>query len=88
MADVHLDTAFQSRQANLRTFLRESGRKALQAAVDLAIAEDCQAVLIAGDLFDNQNLSFATEKFLIGEMERLAFKGITVFFMHQAIMIR
>jgi exonuclease SbcD len=80
VADVHLDTAFQSRQANLRTFLRESGRKALQAAVDLAIAEDCQAVLIAGDLFDNQNLSFATEKFLIGEMERLAFKGITVFY--------
>lgn len=48
LADVHLDTPFQSKDRQLRVFLRDSIRKAFQKAVDLALSQRVNAVLIAG----------------------------------------
>lgn len=80
MADVHLDTPFKNRDKERRTMLRECQREAFKAAVDLAVGLKLDAVLIAGDLFDNDTLSFATEKFLLSEMDRLNESGIDVFY--------
>ncbi|HHY05651.1 MAG TPA: DNA repair exonuclease [Clostridia bacterium] len=80
LADVHLDTVFQNREAKMRALLREAGREAFRAGVDLALAADCHALLISGDLFDNQTLSFTTEKFLLTEMQRLAQGQVQVFY--------
>jgi len=80
MADVHLDTVFQNRDARLRSLLRDAVRETFQAGVDLALASGCQAMLIGGDLFDNQTLSFVTEKFLLSEMQRLALGDVQVFY--------
>jgi DNA repair exonuclease SbcCD nuclease subunit len=46
--------------------------------VDLAIREDVQAFLVAGDLFDGELLSFTTERFLLDQAHRLADNGITM----------
>jgi len=80
LADVHLDTPFQAKTREMRMFLREAIRQAFQRAVDLALFERVHAVLIAGDLFDNQTLSFATEKFIIEQMRRLHQAKVTVFY--------
>ncbi|NLO81694.1 MAG: DNA repair exonuclease [Clostridiales bacterium] len=80
LADVHLDTPFQSKDRQLRLFLRESIRKAFQKAVDLALSQRVNAVLIAGDLFDNDTLSFATERFILEQMERLKDARVMVFY--------
>lgn len=80
LADVHLDTAFQSRSPQMRSFLRASLREAFRSAIDLAISEDCHALLVAGDLFDNETLSFTTERFLLQQMNRLREKNIAVFY--------
>jgi exonuclease SbcD len=80
MADVHLDTVFQNRDPKMRASLREAGREAFRAAVDLALSSGCHALLIGGDLFDNQTLSFMTEKFLLTEMQRLAQGEVQVFY--------
>lgn len=71
LADVHLDTAFEGRSPALRTRLRQSVREAFRHAVDCAIDERVDAVLIAGDLFDDTRLSFATEAFLVDQLQRL-----------------
>lgn len=78
VADVHLDTSFAGRSEAVRRRLRDASREAFRNAVDLAIREDVHAVLIAGDLFDGERLSFQTERFLLGEAERLGDQGITV----------
>ncbi len=78
VADVHLDTSFAGRSSAVRGRLREASRQALSRAVDLAIREDADAFLIAGDLFDGSRLSFATERFLLGEMRRLEEHHVTV----------
>jgi len=80
LADVHLDTPFQIRTKDMRMFLRQAIREAFQRAVDLAISHKVHAVLIAGDLFDNETLSFATEKFMVEQMKRLYEAQIPVFY--------
>jgi DNA repair exonuclease SbcCD nuclease subunit len=71
LADVHLDTAFEGRSAALREHLRDALRTAFKRAVDCAIDEAVHAVLLAGDLFDDDRLSVATEAFLVDQVERL-----------------
>jgi DNA repair exonuclease SbcCD nuclease subunit len=51
--------------------LRDSQIKAFKKAIDLALEEKVHAVLIAGDLFDNERLSLATERFLLEQTGRL-----------------
>ena len=46
--------------------------------MDLTIEEDADALLIAGDLFDNDWLTVATERVLTDELARLAAAGVTV----------
>jgi len=78
VADVHLDTSFAGRSEPVRQRLREASREAFGRAVDLAIREDAHALLIAGDLFDGERLSFATERFLLEQTSRLGEHGIAV----------
>lgn len=78
LADVHLDTPFSGRSPELRKRLRQAGRDAFGRAVQLALAEDVHAVLVAGDLFDGARLSFETEGFLLDQLRRLDAAGIAV----------
>lgn len=80
IADVHLDTPFASRNEALRERLREAAREAFRRAVDLALSQDVDAFLIAGDLFDGERLSFATERFLLQQLDRLHDGGVGVYY--------
>lgn len=51
--------------------LRRASRAAFEGAVELAISERVDAVLIAGDLFDGDRLSVQTERFLHEALSRL-----------------
>lgn len=78
LADLHLDTAFGGHQAATRERLRLATREAFSAAIDLALAESLDAVLVAGDGFDDERLDFGTELWLAREVERLARGGVTL----------
>ena len=80
VADVHLDTPFYGRDESMRRKLRNACREAFKGAVDAAIERDVHAFLIAGDLFDNELLSFMTERFLLAEMNKLQNAQIPVFY--------
>ena len=78
ISDVHLDTAFAGRPDALRSRLRHASLEALERCVSTALAEEVDALLIAGDLFDGPYLSFETERFLLRQLGRLAGAGIQV----------
>ncbi len=78
VADVHLDAPFGARAPGVRRRLRKAAREAFREAVSLAIREDTHAFVVAGDLFDGDHLSFATERFLLEELRRLEAHGIQV----------
>lgn len=54
-ADLHLDAAFSSLSPRQAAQRRQEQRQMLMGIVELANAEDCQIVLLAGDLFDSDN---------------------------------
>ncbi len=81
-ADLHLDSPLASlalRNGDLADLVRGATRKALERIVDLAIAEEVDMVIVAGDLYDGSQTSMATALFLMGEMRRLEAAGIRVF---------
>lgn len=59
------------RSSELRQLLKDSQFRAFAKAIDWAVKELVQAVLIAGDLFDNDRLSLTTERFLLEQIQRL-----------------
>lgn len=75
LADIHLDAPFATLDPSLRGRLRAAAREAFENAVDLALEEDVHAVLVAGDLFHGGHISFATERFLLDQVQRLEEKG-------------
>ena len=77
-ADVHLDSPCSSRSETVRHKLRDASRLAVQRLIDLALSERVDAVLIAGDLFDDERLSFQTERFLLEQLHRLDNEAIPV----------
>ncbi len=80
IGDVHLDTSFHSSDPQLRAILRDGLRRAFDNAIETCISEGVDALLIAGDLFDNDKLSFQTEQYLIKAFNKLADADIKVFY--------
>ena len=58
--------------------LHGASRAALARLVDLAIAEDVAALLLAGDIFDSDVVDLTARAALIGELARLGRAGIQV----------
>ncbi len=75
LADLHLETRFGGRPET-RERLRKETHAAFKRAVDHAIANRLDALLAAGDLFDDPILSVRTELFFAGELKRLAQAGV------------
>jgi len=77
-ADIHLDTPYRRHDEAVRARLREAGREAFTRLIDLALERQVDALLIAGDLFDNDLLTLATERVLVDELTRATSDGLTV----------
>ena len=77
-ADVHLDTPYRRHDEAVRARLLEAGREAFVRLIDLALDRRVDALLIAGDLFDNDSLTLATERVLVDELTRATSAGLTI----------
>ena len=81
-ADLHLDSPLRSlalRNSDLAELVGDATRQALTAIVDLCIDEQVDALIIAGDLYDGDQTSMKTARFLAGQMQRLHEAGIGTF---------
>ncbi|PRD40614.1 DNA repair exonuclease [Phyllobacterium phragmitis] len=81
-ADIHLDSPLRSlalRNSELAELIGDSTRQALIAIVDLCLEEQVDALVIAGDLYDGDQTSMKTARFLASQMERLHQARIAVY---------
>lgn len=81
-ADLHLDSpmiGLSHLPKNIFHRLQESTFQALKALVDHAIRNQVDFVVLAGDLFDNEDRSIRAQTRLRKEFERLEKEGIEVF---------
>lgn len=81
-ADIHLDSPLRSlslRNAELATLIGDSTRQALVGIVDLCLEEQVDALIIAGDLYDGEQTSMKTARFLATQLARLSQAGIAVY---------
>ena len=81
-ADLHLDSPLRSlalRDPELAALIGTATRQALMRIVDLCLDEQVDALLLAGDLYDGDQTSMKTARFLAEQMRRLDAAGIDVF---------
>jgi len=81
-ADIHLDSPLRSlalRDPDLADLVGNATRQAFVSIIDLCIAEQVDALVIAGDLYDGDQTSMKTAAFLGAQMRRLDQAGIRVF---------
>lgn len=81
-ADIHLDSPLKSlalRNPDLAGLIGNATRRAFVRTVELCLEEQVQALLIAGDLYDGDQTSMKTARFLSEQMRRLSQAGISVF---------
>ncbi len=81
-ADIHLDSPLRTlalRDPALAELIGGATRKAFAAVIELCLAEQVDALLIAGDLYDGEQTSMKTARFLADELRRLHEAGIPTF---------
>ena len=81
-ADIHLDSPLRTlalREPELAELIGGATRRAFTAIIDLCLAEQVDALLIAGDLYDGEQTSMKTAHFLADQLRRLHQAGIAVF---------
>jgi DNA repair exonuclease SbcCD nuclease subunit len=81
-ADIHLDSPLRSlalRNSDLADLIGNATRRAFVAIIDLCLTEQVDALLLAGDLYDGEQTSMKTARFLAEQLRRLHEAGIKVF---------
>ncbi|MCY4101161.1 MAG: DNA repair exonuclease [Rhodobacteraceae bacterium] len=81
-ADLHLDSPLRTlalRDPELKQQVGIGTRETFAKIVNLCIEEKVDALLIAGDLYDSDQTSMYTARFLANQMQRLHQEGIRVF---------
>lgn len=81
-ADIHLDSPLRSlslRNSQLAELVGNATRQAFVRIVDLCIDERVHALKLAGDLYDGEQTSMKTARFLAEQLRRLHAAGIKVF---------
>ena len=81
-ADVHLDlppATLSLRDPELAELIGGATRRAFVGVIDLCLAEQVDALLIAGDLYDGEQTSMNTARFLADQLRRLDKAGVKTF---------
>lgn len=80
-ADIHLDSPLRSlalRAPQVAELIGTATRQAFVNIVELCLAERVDALLLAGDLYDGDQTSMTTARFLAAQLGRLDQAGIAV----------
>lgn len=80
ISDIHLNTGFSSKDRLVREFLRDGLLRSFERAIDYVLEENLDGLIIAGDLMDNNKLSFRIEQNVIFNFEKLCGNNKHIFY--------
>ncbi|MBE0449249.1 MAG: DNA repair exonuclease [Clostridia bacterium] len=80
LSDLHLNTGFGSKKQSVRESLKEALLNAFEKSVHYAVANRLDAIIIAGDLFDNDNINFHMEKRILKNIQSILDSDIDIFY--------
>lgn len=81
-ADIHLDSPLLSlalKEPEAAQLVANATRQTFSNTIDLCLAEEVDALLIAGDLYDGALRSMKTAAFVTSELRRATEAGVNVF---------
>jgi DNA repair protein SbcD/Mre11 len=81
-ADIHLDSPLRSlalRNRELAELIGNATRQAFARTIDLCLEEQVDALLLAGDLYDGEQTSMKTARFLAERLHHLGQAGVETF---------
>ena len=84
-ADIHLDSPLRGlagQEGNTADRVRTATRQAFEELTGLAIEEQVNFLIIAGDLYDGDWRDYKTGLFFVGQLGRLNKAGIPVYLLH------
>jgi DNA repair exonuclease SbcCD nuclease subunit len=71
LSDIHLSAGFANKSSYVRNQIKEALYESIVRAIDYTIENDLEGLILAGDFFDDDKLSFKDEYFVINQFERL-----------------
>lgn len=81
-ADLHLDSpllGLASKSTEYAARIDRASREAFEGLIALAIAQECDFIVLAGDIFDGDLRNFGTGLFFIDQLRRLETAGIRAY---------
>ena len=82
LSDIHFDAVYGRYPEVVRSALKSGVKKAFENAMNFAIEEALDFVIISGDLCDRSEVSYQTESFLRKQFNRLEEAVISVVLLH------
>ena len=71
LSDVHLSAGFANKSSYVRNQIKEALYETIVRAIDYTIEKDLEGVILAGDFFDDDKISYSDEYFVLNQFERL-----------------
>lgn len=71
ISDIHLNTGFSSKSEKVRATLKSALLDALEDAFTYVVENDVEGIIIAGDFFDHDQISFAMEQFVLNCFQKI-----------------
>ena len=82
ISDIHFDAIYGRYPEVVRSALKTGVNRAFEKAVSFCIDQDLDLLVISGDICDKGTLSYATERFVKSQLERLMEAGVPVVALH------
>ncbi len=80
LSDVHLSAGFANKSSYVRNQIKEALYETIVHAIDYTIENNLEGVILAGDFFDDDKISFKDEYFVISQFERLLYNKHKIFY--------
>ncbi len=78
LSDIHLNSGYANKSEKVRRQLKSHLKLSFSNAIDYAITQLCDVLMVVGDLFDHDKIAYEDEQFIIGEFKRALNAGIHV----------